>query len=312
MIEIKSVFVILHYNDKAISDTFECIESIQTSFINRDDFRIIVVENGSGDDSATLLKNKYENDLLTEVVTSNENLGFARGNNLGCKRAIERYQPQFLIVINNDTLIKQQSFLDKLYSRYNKQAFHVLGPFIYDRNLLPQNPKLNLRTTLEEVENSILESNRTLNLLDSKVYFVKVRMRQKFKKIIQVNSRLEKYVRKLLNKEITEQEPIMKELTNVGLHGSALIFTRDYYERYPEVFYPKTFMFVEEDILLYRILKDNLKSVYYPQMEIYHKEDCSTDVTLTSSYEQNKFKTQHIVNSLEIYKEFMLNKEKIN
>lgn len=310
--KIKSVFIVLHYNEKAIADTIECIESIQTAFSNRDDFKIIVVENGSGDNSGVLLETRYKNDALIEVIISQENLGFARGNNLGCRRAIELYQPQFLIVINNDTIIKQKEFLDKLYARYNKESFDVLGPFIYDRNLLPQNPQLKLRTTVEEIENSILENYKILNQLDDKLNGLKVAIRTGVKKIIQLNTTLEKNIRKIIGKEITKIEPIMHELKNVGLHGSALIFTQDYYEKYPEVFYPKTFMFVEEDILLYRVLSNNLKSIYYPEIEIYHKEDRSTDATLTSTHVQNRFKIKHIIDSLEIYKELILNENKID
>lgn len=310
MKKIKSVFVILHYNAKAFTDTIECIESIHESFSHRDDYRIVVVENGSGDNSATLLTEYLKEDNLTDVVISTENLGFAKGNNLGCRHAINQYEPKFLIVINNDTIIKQIDFLDKLYLRYEKEHFDVLGPYIYDRNFLPQNPQLDLRITLEEVEKSISENIELLNKLDNKVYRLKTFIKQRCKKLIQLNPSIEQTLRRILKKEIVKKEEIRKELKNIGLHGSALIFTDNYYKNYPEIFYPKTFMFVEEDILYYRVLNDGLVSVYYPELEIYHKEDCSTDVTFVSSDEQTKFKIKHVIKSLEVFKELIINHRK--
>lgn len=310
MKQIKSVFVVLHYNAKAFTDTIECVESIHESFSHRDDYRIVVVENGSGDDSATLLIERWKEYELIDVVISTENLGFAKGNNLGCHHAINQYEPKFLIVINNDTIIKQIDFLDKLYLRYEKEHFDVLGPYIYDRNFLPQNPQLDLKITLDEVEKSISENIAFLNKIDNNTYQIKKNMKQRCKKLIQLTPSIEKILRKISKKETIEKAEIRYEMKNVGLHGSALIFTDNYYRNYPQIFYPKTFMFVEEDILYYRILNDGLISVYYPELEIYHKEDRSTDVTLTSTDEQIKFKLKNIIDSLEVFKELIINSRK--
>lgn len=307
MQKIKSVFVVLHYNEKAFTDTIECVESIHESFSHRNDYRIVVVENGSGDNSGTLLMERLKEDELTDVVISAENLGFARGNNLGCRHAIDQYAPKFLIVINNDTIIKQTDFLDKLYLRYEKEHFDVLGPYIYDRNSLPQNPQLGLTITLEGVERLISANIEHLNKLDTNAYRLKSFIKQRCKKLIQLNTLIKQNLRRIFKKGTIENKEIREELKNVGLHGSALIFTDNYYKNYPDIFYPKTFMFVEEDILYYRILNDRLVSVYYPELEIYHKEDRSTDATLISSDEQIKFRAKNIIKSLEAFRELIVN-----
>ena len=59
------------------------------------------------------------------------------------------------------------------------------------------------------------------------------------------------------------------EIKNVGLHGSAIIFSKDYYKKYEHVFFPGTFLYLEEDILFYRVLQDKLISVYYPKTYIF-------------------------------------------
>ena len=54
---------------------------------------------------------KYTKDL----VLLTENVGFAKGNNAGCEYAIKKYQPDFLCVINSDTVIEQSEFIDIIY-----------------------------------------------------------------------------------------------------------------------------------------------------------------------------------------------------
>ena len=59
---------------------------------------VIVVDNGSKEDEAALIKQQYPH---VRVIRSEENLGFAGGNNLGIRAACGKY----LYLINNDTLL---------------------------------------------------------------------------------------------------------------------------------------------------------------------------------------------------------------
>ena len=77
-------FVILHYI--SITDTIECIESILKN-INYLKYYIIVVDNGSKNNSGNILKEKYKNNSNVKVILNENNLGFARGNNVGYKLA---------------------------------------------------------------------------------------------------------------------------------------------------------------------------------------------------------------------------------
>ena len=80
-------FVILHY--KNIQDTLECIASIKKQ--QNKDYSIIVVDNG------TLTKNELKQlkKETSDIICNQENLGFAKGNNLGCSYARKKYQPDF-------------------------------------------------------------------------------------------------------------------------------------------------------------------------------------------------------------------------
>ena len=304
---IEAVFVILHYNEKSLKDTYECVESIKR-ITNKKESKIIIVENGSFDKSAENLIEKYKFDKMIEIVISKENLGFAKGNNLGCKIAIEKYFPEFLVVLNNDTYIEQEDFLKKLKLIYKIEKFHILGPYIFNKNLEPQNPQVKLLTNIDEVEKALEKSKKILiNIENTNVIYFFI---ESLKRIIESNKFLEKIIKKILGKEKETVKYANKKLKNIGLHGSCLIFSREYYKKYNNIFYPETFLYVEEDILYHRVLKDNLVSLYHPELKIFHKEDVSTDAMLFSSNQKKKFIIKNIIKSLEIYRDLLKNEKR--
>lgn len=88
--------ILVNYN--GYKDTLSCIESIKNNENNK--ISIIVVDNNSTDSSIEYLE-KIEGIIL---IKSNENLGFAKGNNLGIKYALEN-GAKYIMLLNNDTEI---------------------------------------------------------------------------------------------------------------------------------------------------------------------------------------------------------------
>ena len=123
----KICFVILHYI--VIDDTIECIESIFNN-IKYENYNIVVVDNKSPNSSGKILKDKYKKNDRVTVILNNENSGFAKGNNIGYKYAKAILKAQFIILINNDTIIKQNDFIDKIINTYEETKFYVLSPNI--------------------------------------------------------------------------------------------------------------------------------------------------------------------------------------
>lgn len=98
--------ITINYN--GLKDTCELIESLP---LGNQSMEVIVVDNASKEDEASILEKRYPN---IKVIRSNKNLGFAGGNNLGIKAARGKY----LFFINNDTLLSHQpSAIDSLISR---------------------------------------------------------------------------------------------------------------------------------------------------------------------------------------------------
>lgn len=279
MSNIAVVFVILHY--KTLDDTLECIRSLK----KLNDFKkckIVVVDNGSSNNEHTKILEKQSIDL----ITLEKNLGFAKGNNVGCKYAI-KYNPDYLCVINNDIIIDDKDFISKIYSIYNEVKFDVLGPKILTNNSDSVNP-FPVYKTLEEINSRIAYTKKLLKIYNNKFLRFLLSCYSKFKRLIFGK-------KQLINGT--------NRISNVALHGCALIFSKKYYEKYTDIFYNETFLYHEEEFLYYRAIKDNLLMVYDPDIELFHKEGRSLDKAHNSDkYKKLIFRNTEILNSLELLK----------
>lgn len=95
--DIQISIITINYN--GLANTCALIETIP---FNDYPLEVIVVDNASSEDEATLIEQRYPQ---VKVIRSKENLGFAGGNNLGIKAALGKY----LFFINNDTILKPQT-----------------------------------------------------------------------------------------------------------------------------------------------------------------------------------------------------------
>src|ERR1035441_8653745 len=86
-------------NLNSYDDTSICIESLQS--ITYSNVEIIVVDNGSKDDSGFQLREEFPE--FTHL-RSEENLGFTGGNNLGIQHGLLA-GCQHILLLNNDTIV---------------------------------------------------------------------------------------------------------------------------------------------------------------------------------------------------------------
>jgi GT2 family glycosyltransferase len=98
--------VTVNYN--GIECTVKLLDSLKR-YLDLQKCPVIVVDNGSSADEASEIMRRYPD---ITVIRSSKNLGFAGGNNLGIERAVGRN----ILLINNDTEIKDDSLL-KLVQR---------------------------------------------------------------------------------------------------------------------------------------------------------------------------------------------------
>lgn len=129
----KKVAVIL-VNWNSASITSDCILSLRKAQTHL--FDIIVVDNGSSDDSVAQLKNTFGDTII--LLYSPVNSGFTGGNNMGMQYAIEKgYTYQMLL--NNDTFV-EPDFLEPLitYMDQHPEAGIIQSRifFNHDRSLI--------------------------------------------------------------------------------------------------------------------------------------------------------------------------------
>jgi len=158
--------VVLNWN--GWEDTIECLESLFQ--INYPNFDVILVDNTSEDDSLekirdycsghlpvkssffnynshnkpitvyeyyeTFKKDKrpLKNENLTNkhitLIKNSENRGFPGGNNVGIKFALEFFDPDYILLLNNDTVV-DENFLGELIKNGDSNDVGILGPKIY-------------------------------------------------------------------------------------------------------------------------------------------------------------------------------------
>lgn len=87
---------IITINYNGLADTCALMETIP---FNDEALEVIVVDNASTKDEASILEQRYPQ---VKVIRSHKNLGFAGGNNLGIQAARGKY----LFFINNDTVFE--------------------------------------------------------------------------------------------------------------------------------------------------------------------------------------------------------------
>ena len=73
------------------------------------DFKVILVDNGSTDDSVEFVKKNYSN---VEIITLDKNYGFAKANNIAMERALKE-GANYIALLNNDTRA-DNNWLDNL------------------------------------------------------------------------------------------------------------------------------------------------------------------------------------------------------
>ena len=93
--------VIVNYNVKHFLE--QCLRSVCRAAAKVQSAEIIVVDNASTDGSV-----KYIGERFTDItlIASDENLGFARANNL----AIKRSKGEYVLLLNPDTIVAENTF----------------------------------------------------------------------------------------------------------------------------------------------------------------------------------------------------------
>ena len=120
----KKVFtIVLNWN--GLKDTLECIRSLEK--VTYPEHRIIIVDNASSDNSANEITRQYPNYPL---LINTSNLGFAEGNNVGIRYALDN-GADYVFLLNNDTTVAPDIIHNLIASAKQYPNAGLLNPKIY-------------------------------------------------------------------------------------------------------------------------------------------------------------------------------------
>ena len=283
----ESLIYIIILNYLAHGDTIECIESMDK--LNYFNYKIIIVDNGSNNNSFKILSDKYKNSNNIYVVNTGENLGFSNGFNYGIKIA-KRHNPDNIVVMNNDMVFTDSNILMKL----NKIAAMdpncvAIGPKIITYSNDNQNPHRLHRPTPLQVVTSELAYH----------YFTLYRKNRNF------FDKVKKLFNPFKEKKFSESKNGIYRVYSI--HGSFIFFTKNFFKYFDLPFDDRNFL-REEELILGEMIYNHPADIYlayYPKTEIFHKEDSTMKLVFDDrKYHLDEQKKKHVLNARKIFREY--------
>lgn len=273
-------FVILNYI--AFKQTAKSVDRVMGLTGRK---KIIIVENGSPNESGEFLEHKYKDIEDVIILKNQKNLGFAKGNNIGYNFAKEQYDPDFIVVMNSDVEILQDDFGEAIRKSFEKNNFFILGPDIItaaeSRHQNPQHAFDSSMNNLRKIQKKLILKNR-------------------FKLLFWIRWKFFKNIRANRTVKANDQVPT-HVIEDVQLHGSFYVFSKLFIEKNDNCFYPKTFMYMEAQILYFLAKKDGYKMIFDPAIKVIHIDDVSTNLTFNTRYKKAVFSNKALLQSVNAF-----------
>jgi GT2 family glycosyltransferase len=236
-------FVILNYNTWEM--TLRCVDSIFETC--KQNYTIYIVDNGSLNNSYEELKKQYENNSKVVLIQS-ENLGYAKGNNIGIRQAIKDGH-KIVTIANNDVIFLEDSIARMSSFLESHQDAAVAAPYI----LSPEGE---------------LQNVPTLKPIETSDYFW---FNTKLSNFFSGKSKRNYYLKYNLTPDMIQNDPILI----YKFSGCCFMAKTEMLEKIG-LFDEHTFLYYEEDILSHKMFKTGLKAYYLPDAKIVHHHGLTT------------------------------------
>lgn len=259
------IFIVLHY--QSFDMTVECIETLVSTF-GHQNCKVLVVDNGSTNNSGVMLKEKYKEHYFVEIIRIEKNKGFANGNNYGYRYAKEHFNPNFIVLLSNDVIISDNEAIDKIKKIYNETRFSVMGPDILSKKTgLHQNPVSPKGLSKSTMVKSVLWRTALYPVYCFRTYIRTL----KYNNSVHVQS----------------NDYYVSRKENYVMYGACYIYSKDFIEKEKFALNPDTYLYMEEWILHYYCVTRNHKLLYDPSLTVYHYEDVDTDKKNTKLFKKS-------------------------
>lgn len=140
--------IIVEY--KSTKQTIEFVLK-QISKLNND-YKVVICSNEATEEAIQAFHNQLDAEIVTSgvanlnktvfIIPSNENLGFAKGNNLGTEFLIKHFHPEYLLFSNNDIVINDPDTVNHLVAKLQANPkIGMIGPEILGLDDRRQSPE---------------------------------------------------------------------------------------------------------------------------------------------------------------------------
>lgn len=140
--------VILNYNN--YKSTEKCVKSIYETKIGLP-LLIVIIDNGSRNDSLHILKKKYKDDPSIIVHGLSDNVGYANGNNVGIEIA-KKHGCEYCILSNSDIVFENETINKLLLDIKTMEGTVIVGPRILSvEGEVQQSSRLRAKRYIDEL-----------------------------------------------------------------------------------------------------------------------------------------------------------------
>jgi GT2 family glycosyltransferase len=162
----KVTIIVLNWNNWM--DTIECLESIY--YMDYHNYQVILIDNASNDDSINRIRdyclgklsmpsnnfdynpsnkplklNEYSREQIKSLkigsdsfqlkelilIKNDQNQGFAQGNNIGIDFSFKFLKPDYILLLNNDTVIHPTLLSNLIQFAEKDEKIGIVGPSVY-------------------------------------------------------------------------------------------------------------------------------------------------------------------------------------
>ena len=239
----KIAIIILNYNTP--KETIKCVESIKK--VTMENVVIIVVDNGSKDESLSILKECFEYEKQVILLETGKNLGFSGGMNFGLQYA-QKLDCDAFCLTNSDILFEEDFFVE-IRSIFSKNRdIGIIGPSLY--NLDGQNS--------QHAQKNISVGNYLFSISFLPRIFRKTAYKMRF----------------------YEYDSSADYIFSGMVSGACFAIRKELLENDGKLLDDKIFLYYEEDVVASIAQKKNYKSMIKAETKVIHCEGASTKKTI--------------------------------
>jgi GT2 family glycosyltransferase len=263
--------VILNFNQTRC--TLNLVENL--AFQDYKNFDVVVVDNCSIEKEYFELRDSLPKTI--KIIHSLENLGYAKGNNLGCRFEIGN-SPDYYMILNNDLIIDDPELIKKLlYSLSNKEH----------KNSIAVSPLVNTVTSKTPIEGQI-QVRKILPLMEQ---------------IIVNSSLLKKIFKNIFYEYIYKSDMpyLNKELVVDTINGAAFLINGNFFREIG--FMDEGTFLYNEEIILGKIIKSKgFTCLLNGYTILKHLQGVSTKSTL--QHFNFKMRREMVVSEIYYYRQY--------